>query len=196
MLSGYSCGMRKMLPPQTYLRECFDYSADVKGLIWKKRPEHHFATPINQRQWNTKFAGKRAGSACAFRRAKQSVRYTAVKLFGELFFEHHLVLAWHGLKCPQHLEVDHIDDDPTNNSMDNLRPVTRSVNCRKAAQPSKMGVRKIRAQWEARITVEGKRQFLGAFPTYASAVSARRAAAEQAAGNPTLWERCEKEARP
>ena len=55
--------------------------------------------------------------------------YCAVTLKNKTYKVHRLVAeAWLG-KCPKGLEVDHIDRNKLNNSIDNLRYVTKSENC-------------------------------------------------------------------
>jgi len=77
--------------------------------------------------------------------------------------------------------IDHIDQDPLNNRLSNLREVNRSQNAMNARMPSDntsgcRGVswRENRQCWRAYITKGKKQIFLGNFKVYADAVSARR----------------------
>jgi hypothetical protein len=173
--------MRKALPSFAEVRRLFDYCYKVGGLLWKRRPATDFKTPAVCAQWNSKHAGKRAGTALQTRRGGRA-RYVSTKVGGRQFYEHHLVAVWHGNPCPAHLEIDHIDNNPRNNRITNLRFVTGSMNCRKQG---KSGVRLFRGRWMARITIEGKRTFLGNFSTEKEAINAR----EKAEPNPVQQSR-------
>lgn len=79
--------------------------------------------------------------------------------------------------------IDHINGDPQDNRIVNLRPVTNKLNCRnqklrKNNKSGTMGVqwRKDRQQWIAVIASNGKRRSLGFFDELDDAVQARRTA--------------------
>ena len=56
--------------------------------------------------------------------------YMRVKLNGRTY-QYHRILAKHFIPNPDNLqEIDHVDRDKTNNSIENLRWTTRSENCR------------------------------------------------------------------
>jgi hypothetical protein len=112
--------------------------------------------------WNDRYAGKTAGHTWENGRIYIMINkrpYYASRL------------AWmyvHG-DMPI-LEVDHIDCDPLNNSISNLRLATRSQNLantrKKAGRTSKYkGVywQKHTQKWMARIQVKGKSLYLGIF---------------------------------
>jgi hypothetical protein len=50
------------LPPQHFLRECFDYNQNDGSLSWRTRPPHHFKTEFACLAWNGRNAGKRVTS--------------------------------------------------------------------------------------------------------------------------------------
>ena len=52
------------------------------------------------------------------------------------FYSHHVVWAWHNGHFPT-MQLDHIDLDPTNNKIENLREVTPSENMRNMVYPWK-----------------------------------------------------------
>jgi hypothetical protein len=110
-------------------------------------------------------------------RRKNQTRYTAIKIAGNLFYEHLLVLALHDIKVPEGTEVDHIDRDPTNNLLSNLRVVNRSTNIRRRKSDRKpqreIGVDFFRGRWRARITIDGERLYLGSFDSKHEAIQAR-----------------------
>lgn len=76
-------------------------------------------------------------------------------------------------------DIDHIDGNPANNALANLRDVSRSVNLqnrRKAMGHNKsagiLGVSKKRNKWRARIKVNGRQISLGHFDTIEEAQAA------------------------
>jgi hypothetical protein len=85
--------------------------------------------------------------------------------------------------------IDHIDGDPLNNRIKNLRLATQSQQ-RFNARPrthSRTGIKGVtlngdRRGYDARITIEGKTQYLGYFRTIEDAAKARREAAERLHG--------------
>lgn len=93
------------------------------------------------------------------------VKYPAHRLAWALFYD-----------CEPQAEIDHIDGDPGNNQILNLREATRKQNCQNLAAS---GVRfeADRGKWLARATKDGKAVNLGRFDTEAEALAARRAAA-------------------
>ncbi len=70
-------------------------------------------------------------------------------------------------------DVDHIDGDRHNNRVENLRWATRSQNLANSkASNGPKGIEKNGSGWCARITVEGKRLYLGTFRTQREASEA------------------------
>jgi hypothetical protein len=79
-------------------------------------------------------------------------------------------------------DVDHIDGNPLNNALANLRDVSRTVNmqnlkrARSDSRSGLMGASKCRGRWQAQIVVHGKRLHLGMFATAEAASAAYLAA--------------------
>lgn len=66
--------------------------------------------------------------------------------------------------------IDHIDNNPLNNRLDNLQQITQRVNSTKDSWRRPMhskfvGVTKDKGKWRANITINGKKKFLGFFPS-------------------------------
>jgi len=71
-------------------------------------------------------------------RATQSSKgYQQVRLYspetpkGKLFYIHRIVWESHNGEIPEGFEIDHINNDTTNNSLENLQLLTRRENCKK-----------------------------------------------------------------
>lgn len=83
-------------------------------------------------------------------------------------------------------EIDHIDRDPSNNRLSNLRAATRSQNARnkkigRANTSGATGVtwHKRIGKWQAQIEMERKSIYLGVYSDLSDAVSARAEAARR-----------------
>lgn len=79
--------------------------------------------------------------------------------------------------------IDHINGDPSDNRLDNLRVVTQSENMRNASLYSnnKSGLPGVRwrddkGKWVASIKIDGRHRGLGSFPDFFSACCARKSA--------------------
>lgn len=134
-----------------YVREAFDYDEKTGKLFWRHRPRSHFSTDKIHHNFNSRFAGREAGSTDKFGRL--------VVIVGcKNWFGHRLIWLLHTGELPDVL--DHIDRDPTNNRIENLRPCTKSenmINSRRRAEGRIAGVCKVRpGVWEARLSVMGK----------------------------------------
>jgi len=84
------------------------------------------------------------------------------------YLVHQLVFAWHHGHFPT--EIDHLDRDPGNNRIENLRACTRSENnCNKGLYANNtsgcagINWRKDISKWQVRVRVLGKETGLGTF---------------------------------
>lgn len=94
-------------------------------------------------------------------------RYTSVEFENEHFMLHRLVWMFHNGLTEN--EIDHIDRNPNNNRIENLREVTRQQNninsvrkdsiCRGTCFHQRDNV------WRAQISISGARLHLGSFKT-------------------------------
>jgi hypothetical protein len=122
-------------------------------------------------------AGSLAGSM-------NSKGYAVIRTLGALHLAHRL--AWlfvHGAWPSGH--IDHINGVRSDNRLENLRDVSRSVNLqnqRHARSDNKaglLGVKRARKGFEARISADGQYLHLGTFDTPAAAHAAYLAAKRQ-----------------
>ena len=91
---------------QDQVREWFDYDPSGK-LLWKIKASKKTVV------------GTPAGS-------KNRMGYTNVVFNHQQAYLHRLIWLWHNGSVPKVL--DHIDGDPTNNRIENLRPATQQQN--------------------------------------------------------------------
>lgn len=111
----------KELPSLEVLNELFEYHEDGH-LIWKTRPESHFRTAQGCRVFNSKKAGSIAGYYNPIN------NYITINLDNIYYRGHRLIY-----KLMTGLEpvgvIDHIDGDPKNNRIENLRDCSVQENC-------------------------------------------------------------------
>ncbi len=105
---------------------------------------------------------------------------------GKYRAEHKLAWLWMTGGWPTH-EIDHIDNDATNNRWCNLRPATREQNTQNARRRSDntsgyKGVCLHEGRFAARVQANGKRKFLGYFYTPEEAYAAVCKAAQASHG--------------
>ena len=154
-------------PTGSYLRERFEYSDG--RLIWKHRKNV-------RKEWNTCYAGKEAGTCQRSGYYNQLVRI--IMIDNTRYREHHLIWVYHYDYWPQK-EIDHIDRDPTNNRIENLREATSGENKQNKALQSnnKSGYpgvswHKKANKWRSRIYINRKEIHLGLFEDYSDACKA------------------------
>jgi len=153
---------RKPLPSVNYLLECFRYNPATGDLIWRKRPLSHFKNEASRKKVNAWRAGERAGTlrdGCL-----------EITLAGKMFRAHRLIFKMHYGWCPTSLT--HIDGNPTNNRIENLRKPWTGIKIR--GKPSRYrGVSAaVGEKWQATIRVSFRARHLGNFPDEISAALA------------------------
>lgn len=110
--------------------------------------------------------GDRAGTS-------QANWYIAVNFFGHRDRAHRIVWMMNNGPIPDGYTVDHRDNDPSNNHIDNLRLATHSQNTanrRKVHAVNKSGYKGVfwvshARKWRAQIKMNGKCKSLGYFDT-------------------------------
>ena len=161
-----------------YIKECFVYEASSGCLFWKQRPLHHFASLGAYTTWNGKHAGAKAGSPNIKKR-------WSTKIKARLYQNHRLVWALvHGAWPAD--QIDHINGDPEDNRIENLRVVSNAENQRNRGQSRNNTSGTNGVYWHSRdhvwtsfIRENGKQRSLGAFASAAQATAARKAAEQR-----------------
>lgn len=162
---------RKPVLTQEDVRELFDYDPETGELISKVH-----------RAFVSK--GSVAGTI--------SRGYLVVWIKGKLY-RLHRVIWLHVYGYLPELDIDHINGIKSDNRLCNLREVSRSCNMRNVSnsKANRSGVKGISlysvdGKWEAYITINFKRYWLGKYGDFTEAV-AHRLAAEQCVG----WSGCD-----
>ncbi len=153
-------------PTRERLRELFDYRDDGQ-LIWRPRDDVN-GKPI------TRYVGTTAGSI-------NSKGYSHTSVDGRIYDTHRLVFAWHNESPSGHI-VDHINGEPLDNRIGNLRAATvaqNGTNRRKndSATSKYYGVswNTARGKWVAQSKRDGEVEYLGSFDDEREAAMARDA---------------------
>ena len=73
-----------------------------------------------------------------------------------------LIWIWHYGDIPHQMEIDHIDRNPANNKIENLRPVTKRQN---EYNKPRQGCNYENGKWRASIYDHGKNVYLGLYKT-------------------------------
>lgn len=155
-------------------RQCF--RIDGPNLIWMERPLYHFETEKRGLFWNKKYPNKIAGVL------HKKSGYVYVSISNKRYLAHRVAWAIHYGRLPNDM-IDHIDGNRSNNSIENLREVSRIENCSNSRRRSDSnsglsGVRsrKDRPNWYASITCGRKIIRLGVYDNYFDACCARMSA--------------------
>lgn len=149
------------------IRTLIDYDPKTGEFTWRAREVKSKYDKI----WNTQNAGKIAGSVVHH-------GYRTITIYGERFYEHRLAYFYMTGEMPAN-GIDHKDGDTTNNRFDNLRPATQAQNRAnsRASGRSETGIKGVSlhratGKWQASLSVEGRRVWLGLHECIADAVAA------------------------
>lgn len=126
--------------------------------------------------WNSRFAGKVAGSP-------HTTGYVKITCNYKYYLAHRIIWEMHNGKIPKGMEVDHINHIKNDNRIENLSLVSRSVNSKnlKKDKRNKSGFTGVvidnrTKMWVAQIQVKGERIVLYYGQSFDEAVKARKAA--------------------
>jgi HNH endonuclease/AP2 domain len=116
---------------------------------------------------NSSAGGSVIGSVAGYKAPDNRIK---IYVDGKNYNAHRLVWLYvHGY-IPT-IDIDHIDGDPSNNRLANLREVSHKVNLQNRKGPTKanelgvMGVIRNKERFGAQIRVDGKRVWLGTYDT-------------------------------
>lgn len=144
-------------------------------LFFKERPISYFKVLGQCTVWNKKNAGKRAGC--------YSGKYGLVNLKNYFYYVHRIIFLMHNGFLPK--EIDHIDGNPKNNRIENLREVKGAGNQQnqKLSKKNTSGYKgviwsKDKKKWRAEVGHKRKNIFLGYFANIEDAAKTARLARE------------------
>lgn len=164
----------KELPDVALLHKALIYEPDTGRLVWRERSRDMCPSDAHQMTWNKRFAGKEAGC--------HSYKGVCFHFLGRLLKAHRVAWYLHYGVQPSG-QIDHINGNPCDNRLINLRDVTRAENQRNMKRRSNnrsgsLGVSwdTRRKKWYASIRAEGKTKSLGRHDTLEAAINARKQA--------------------
>lgn len=171
--------MTKELPDPSYLRKILRYEPETGKLFWRKRTPDMFShgnkgAESHCKSWNARFANKEALSH------KNQRGYLSGRIDYKLFFAHRIAWTIFYGKPPKY-NIDHINGDPSDNRIANMRDVTQQENCKNVAlqKTNNLGVAGVywveqKSKWHVRIKVGEKFTSVGYFNSFEDAVLARK----------------------
>ena len=159
----------KALPSQEVLCQILRYETDTGKLFWKERGLEWFNAEKQTREHNAAiWNGKNAGKEAFITALPLGHRYAGI--FGQKYLAHRV--AWKMAYGTDPIGIDHIDGDPTNNQILNLRLASFAENARNRTHKSNnsSGVRGVTwhtpsRKWWARVTLNDKTHSLGLYKT-------------------------------
>lgn len=153
------------------LKQLLACDFETGKLTWLTRPLDIFKTngyhPLQHScdKWNTKFSGK---TAFTF---KEKRGYLSGRIFRKGYLAHRIIWALHTGEWPTE-QIDHINGDPADNRITNLREALGSQNQYNRGKTSKntsgykgVYLHKKTGKWLAQIGVAGRVKYLGYFET-------------------------------
>jgi hypothetical protein len=151
------------LLPFELANEFLTYTPETGVFIWKWRDRKQFKSDKEWKRWNNRYAGTVAGCI------NKETKYRVLRVNNNLYLAHRLAWLLHYGAWPTN-EIDHINNDPSDNRIENLREATHTQNLRnktsaKGSSSKYLGVswHKTRNKWQASIRVDGKDYYLGLF---------------------------------
>lgn len=159
--------------------EYFTYDAETGNLIWKERPREHFSSNRAHLNWLAQFPGRVAGCKRSYRGGVRSL--VTVYVHNKSVPAHQIVWEMHNPSIAKGLLPDHINGDPWDNKIENLRPATASQNGynRGVGRNNSSGAKGVHwcnthERWVASIRVNKVLMCIGYYQNKEDAVTARR----------------------
>ncbi len=155
------------MPPQEYIQSVLEYNSETGIFRWKprKRDTHHKARI---------FAGTKG---------KKAIQ---IVLSTKSYYAHRLAWVYiHGDILTTDMQIDHLNNNPFDNRMENLRIATHAENCSNARKwqkkqlPKGVSKQTISNRYRARLQVGKKVVYIGTFDTPELAHAAYTEAAQK-----------------
>ena len=111
--------------------------------------------------------------------------YLKVKLNRKMYYNHRIIFFLHHGYMPEY--IDHIDGDPLNNNIENLRACDKKQNSwnRKALKNTKSGIKGVcpaNGKWQVYCGANGKSHYIGLYDNIKEAEKAAKEARKRLHG--------------
>ena len=157
------------------LQKYLSYNPETGIFTWNFRDQGMFKNPRSSNAWNTRYANKECGHVMYDKRNK----YRSICINGKQYLAHRLAVLYMTGSMPED-DVDHIDGNGLNNTYENIRPATNSINSKNQRKRlnNKSGVTgvywcKSWERWVASINENGSQRYLGCSKNMEDAVNLR-----------------------
>ena len=165
------------------LHSILTYDSETGDLYWKSRPVDMFKTLNAARSWNTKWANKKAGCPTnTMPNSKYGYWKIHIKILGKNRIAHKIAWFMYYGYWPKN-QIDHINGNPLDNRIENLRDVCIQDNHRNKSRfcSNTSGVTGVswnnkKKKWIASIRTGPKPTYLGSFINKEDAIAARKEA--------------------
>ncbi len=155
---------------QDRVRELFEYFPETGELFWRPRASSEFTDERHAKRWNTCFAHTQAGH-------ENKRGYRRIQVGDHIYLAHRIIWLYVFGVFPK--VIDHIDGNPRNNRISNMRNVTIAENQRNLtiSKSNTSGVQGIWFDtgvnmWRARINTGRRALHVGSFDTQRDAIVA------------------------
>lgn len=178
----------KPLPAADVLHQLLRYDPEAGKLCWRERPVEMFqegkqTAAHNAAIWNGKNAGREAFATAL----PSGHRYASI--WRKKLLAHRVI--WKMAHGTDPEIIDHIDGDPANNRLENLRSVTQQANTKngRLSKNNTSGANGVRfegrlGKWVARVSHQRRTIHVGVFDSLEDAVAAQREAASRLGFHP------------
>ncbi len=175
---------RRALPSPELLRQLLRYEPETGDMFWRPRTPDMFQSSARSADWQCKAWNAKRADTPALSHINDS-GYKRGNIGGVSVRAHRA--AWaivHG-RWPEH-EIDHVNGDPLDNRLTNLREATSGENKTNRGAYSKtspyIGVSPNGSRWAAGVRAKGKYHYGGSFRTQEDAAKSRDQLAKQLHG--------------
>jgi len=167
--------LARMKVTPEFCRAVLRYEPETGKLFWKHRDTALFAKPGFAKPWNERWAGEEA-----FKITHVQWGHKQGTLGGKCFKAHIVIWAIVHGEWPKN-QIDHINGEPADNRIDNLRDVPGVINVQNSSRykSNSSGVTGVwwsapRQRWMATIKANRRKVYLGSFRNLADAAHARK----------------------